>query len=144
MLSALDDYGRPLHGRFDWVDQYRPLDYYDAARFLLEAGAGEHFSARELLRAYGLFGGSGRYLAAIDPSRSLADNFAELVLDPLGVFHREGENLIRQERDIRDYSNYNAVLSAIASGATEWAEIANQAHLEPHVVAGLPRAVAAA
>ena len=135
MLGALDDYGRPLHGRFDWVEQYRPLDYYDAARFLL-AGSTEHrYSPRDLLLAYGLFGGSGRYLAAIDPLRPLAANVATLLLDPLGVFHREGEYLIRQERDIRDYSNYNAVLAAIASGATEWGEIANQAHLEKHAVA---------
>lgn len=86
---------------------------------------------------YGLLGGSGRYLAAVDPARSLGENIVSSVLDPQGIFHREGENLIRQERDIREYANYNAVLEAIAAGATEWSEIANQAHLERHVVAGV-------
>ena len=137
MLSALDEYGRPLHGRFDWVQQYRPLDYYDAARFLtLAAAPGPGFGARDLLLAYGVFGGSGRYLAAIDPSLPLAANISHLLLDPLGAFHREGDNLIRWEREIRDYANYNSVLEAIASGATEWGEIANQAHVEQHTVAG--------
>lgn len=135
LLGALDDYGRPLHGRFDWVEPYRPLDYYDAARFFTaNASSGNSYRVRDLLIAYGLLGGSGRYLAAVDSGAALGENVARLLLDPLGIFHREGENLIRQEREIRDYANYNAVLEAIAGGATEWGEIANQAHLEKHVV----------
>jgi len=137
LLGALDAYGRPLHGRFDWVHPYRPLDYYDASRFFLVGSPpNQAYGPRDLLLLYGLLGGSGRYLAAVDPALSLGENIARLVLDPQGTFHREGEILIRQERDIREYANYNAVLEAIAVGATEWGEIANQAHLERHVVAG--------
>jgi AAA+ ATPase superfamily predicted ATPase len=137
LLGALDDYGRPLHGRFDWAHTYRPLAYYDAARFFLVGSPPiQAYGRRDVLLLYGVLGGSGRYLAAVDPARSIGENIARLVLDPQGIFHREGENLIRQERDIRDYANYNAVLEAIAGGATEWGEIANQAHLERHVVGG--------
>lgn len=136
MLATLNEYGRPLHGRFDWVEQYQPLDYYDAGRFLIAAAPpSDRFTPRDLLLAYGFFGGSGRYLDAFDPHHSLATNVGRLLLDPLGVFHREGENLIRQEREIRDYASYNAVLEAIAGGATEWGEIANQSHVEKHVMA---------
>jgi len=52
------------------------------------------------------------------------------LLDPAGIFHREGETLIRQERDIRDDADYNAILVAVAAGATDWAEIANQSHVD--------------
>lgn len=132
VMSSLDDYGAPLHGRFDWKEQYRPLDYYDAGRFL-EAAAltGGGYSHRDKLIAYGIYGGSGRYLAQIDPSRPLSVNVAFQLLDPSGIFHREGETLIRQERDIRDVSGYNAVLAAIAGGASDWSEIANQSHVDP-------------
>ena len=133
LLAALDEYGRPLHGRFDWVEQYRPLDYYDAARFLLAA---RRWQPRDLLLAYGIYGGSGRYLSAVAGEADLGRSVQSLLLDPLGPFHNEGDNLIRYERDIRDYANYNSVLAAIAAGASEWGEIANQAHLEKHVVAG--------
>ena len=129
-LSAIDDYGKPLHGRFDWVEIYKPLDYYDAGRFLDAASSRRTYSAREKLTAYGIYGGSGRYLAAINPSRSLGTNVAEQVLDPSGVFHREGETLLHQERDIRDAAGYNAVLGAIAGGETEWGKIAASAHIE--------------
>jgi uncharacterized protein len=135
LLSTLDDYGKPLHGRFDWIETYRPLDYYDAGRFLA-AAPGRGYSARDKLTAYGIYGGSGRYLAAIDPSRPLAANVADHLLDPSGVFHREGETLIRQERDIRDISGYNAVLAAIAGGETEWGKIAARAHVDESSLQG--------
>jgi len=73
---------------------------------------------------------SGRYLAQINPGRPLSENVAAHLLDPAGIFHRKGETLIRQERDIRDDADYNAILAAVAAGATDWAEIANQSHVE--------------
>jgi AAA+ ATPase superfamily predicted ATPase len=131
IMSSLDDYGAPLHGRFDWIEQYRPLDYYDAGRFLdAAAPSGRGYSSRDKLIAYGIYGGSGRYLAQIDPARSLDENVATHLLDPAGIFHREGETLIRQEREIRDDADYNAILAAIAAGATDWGEIANQSHVD--------------
>lgn len=131
VMNSLDDYGAPLHGRFDWIEHYRPLDYYDAARFVDAASpARSGYSARDKLIVYGIYGGSGRYLAQVDPNRSLGENVAAHFLDPAGIFHREGETLIRQEREIRDDSDYNAILAAIAAGATTWAEIANQSHVD--------------
>jgi hypothetical protein len=73
---------------------------------------------------------SGRYLAQINPGRPLSENVAAHRLDPAGIFHREGETLIRQERDIRDDADYNAILAAVAAGATDWAETANQSHVD--------------
>lgn len=137
VMSSLDDYGAPLHGHFDWVERYKPLDYYDAARFLDAAAPnGSRYSPREKLIIYGIYGGAGRYLAQIDPARSLAESVASQLLDPSGIFHREGENLIRQERDIRDAAGYNAILAAIASGATDWGEIANQSHVDSKSLSG--------
>ncbi|TAK29736.1 MAG: ATP-binding protein [Chloroflexota bacterium] len=131
VLSSLDEYGQPLHGRFDWQGHFKPLDYYDSARFIAAASPpGQTYTAREMLLAYGLYGGAGRYLVAIDPARPLSQNYASQVLDPNGIFHNEGETLIRQERNIRDIARYNAILASLASGATQWGEIVNQAHVE--------------
>lgn len=130
-MSSLDKYGSPLHGRFDWTEQYKPLDYYDAGRFLeasVPSGAG--YAPRDRLISYGIYGGSSRYLAQIDPIRPIGENVATHLLDPASIFHREGEILIRQEREIRDDSDYNAILASIAAGATDWAEIANQSHVD--------------
>ncbi len=128
-LSSLDDYGAPLHGRFDWTEHFQPLDYYDAGKFMAAVAANRGYSDREKLVAYGIYGGSGRYLAELDPNKPLAENVARQMLDPSGIFHREGEILIRQERQIREHATFNAILGAIAGGATVHDEIANQAHI---------------
>lgn len=131
VLSGLGEYGQPLHGRFDWMGLFKPLDYCDAARFITAASPpGQTYSPRDMMLAYGLYGGAGRYLATIDTTRSLSENVASHMLDPNGIFHNEGESLIRQERNIRDIAGYNAILAAIASGATQWGEIINQSHVD--------------
>lgn len=127
-LSAMDDYGAPLHGRFHWVERFQPLDYYDAGRFIAAADEKGSYSERKKLVAYGFYGGSGQYLAELDPRRPLAENVARQILDPSGIFHREGETLIRQER-VREYATFNAILAAIAGGATSNEEIASRAHV---------------
>ncbi len=144
VMSTLDDYGQPLHGRFDWNRRYEPLDYYDTARFILalaEEASALPYSARDMLVAYGLYGGAGRYLAAIDARMRLSQNVSAHLLDPDGIFHNEGESLLRQEREIRDVAAYNAILAAVAGGATEWGEILNQSHVDrssfPHYMASL-------
>lgn len=86
LLGALDEYGRPLHGRFSWVAHYRPLDYYDTARFI-RAGSltDQSYDPRDLLLVYGLLGGSGRYIAAVDPSLAVAENIARLLREVGGA-----------------------------------------------------------
>ncbi len=130
VLSSLDEYGQPLHGRFDWRGYFQPLDYYDTARFIAASSPGDTYPAKDMMLTYGLYGGGGRYLAAIDPTRSVSENVAFQMLDPNGIFHNEGESLVRQERNIRDMAGYNAILAAIASGATQWGEVINQSHVE--------------
>ena len=136
-MSNLSDYGQPLHGRFDWMHRYGPLDYYDTARFIIAAAADAGVSpyhARDMLLVYGLYGGAGRYLDAIDAARPPSQNVTSLSLDPNGIFHNEGETLLRQEREIRDVAGYNTVLSTIAAGATGWGEILNQSHVEKNTL----------
>lgn len=122
VLSSLDDYAQPLHGRFDWIQVYKPLDYHDAGRFLdAAAPPSGGYSHREKLIAYGIYGGSGR---------PLSENVAAHLLHSAGAFHREGEMLIRQEREIRDDSAYNAALAAIAGGAIDFGQVVSQSHVE--------------
>ncbi|MDQ3388685.1 MAG: ATP-binding protein, partial [Gemmatimonadota bacterium] len=77
-LESLNDGGSPLYGRFAWQCRLRPFNYWHAGEL---AGFA---SAPDRACAYGLFGGTPRYLAAIDSSRSLADNVISLMLHPSG------------------------------------------------------------
>jgi len=121
MMEALDGGGAPLHGRLAWKARLAPFDYWDAAamaRFDL---------LRDRARAYGVFGGMPRYLAPIDPGRSLADNVAELMLSPRGEVRSQVETAILQEQGLRDIPKYAGILRAIGGGRTELSRIASRA-----------------
>ena len=77
-MEALAGGGAPLYGRFHWRHRLEPFDYFDTAEMVPFA------TPRERLETYATFGGVPRYLAAIDTSRTLAENIAELSLSPRG------------------------------------------------------------
>jgi hypothetical protein len=70
-------------------------------------------SPRDRICAYGIFGGTPRYLAAIKPTRSLADNVSRLMLAPRGEVRGLVETTILQEQGLREVSKYQAIMRAI-------------------------------
>jgi hypothetical protein len=122
-LEALDAGGAPLHGRFAWKAELRPFDYWYAAHLA------SFRSLRDRARAYGIFGGTPRYLAAVKPSHSLGDNAARLMLAPRGEVRGLVETAILQEQGLREIPKYQAILRAIGGGSTELNEIGQKAGL---------------
>ncbi len=122
-LEALDAGGAPLYGRFAWKAELRPFNYWYAAQMAAFR------SVRDRARAYGIFGGTPRYLAAVKPSRSLGDNVARLALNPRGEVRGLVETAVLQEQGLRDIPKYQAILRAIGGGRTELNEIGQRAGL---------------
>lgn len=117
-LESLSDGGSPLYGRFAWQCQLRPFNYWHASEL---AG----FSApRDRTYAYGMFGGTPRYLAAVDPERTIAENAWDLLLRPDGEVRELVQSAIQQEQGLRDIPKYAAILRAIGRGRTAINEIA--------------------
>lgn len=117
-LERLNDGGSPLYGRFAWQCRLRPFDYWHAGEL-----AGFE-SRRDRAYAYGLFGGTPRYLAAVDPGRTIAENASELLLRPDGEVRELVQTALLQEQGLRDIPKYIAILRAIGRGRTELNEIA--------------------
>jgi uncharacterized protein len=123
-LERLNAGGSPLYGRFAWQCRLRPFNYWHAGEF---AGF-----PRMLDRAcaYGVFGGTPRYLAAIDPSRSLDENVISLMLHPSGEVRELLQTALLQEQGLREIPKYVAILRAIGRGRTELNDIAQVAGIE--------------
>lgn len=122
-MEALAGGGSPLYGRFDWKHTLDPFTYWFAAELA------SFTSVRDRARTYGIFGGTPRYLAAIDTRRSLAENAADLLLSPRGEVRMLVETALDQEEGLRDVSKYRAILRAVADGCTDRNEIAQRAGL---------------
>jgi AAA+ ATPase superfamily predicted ATPase len=123
MMEQLQAGGQPLFGCVTWSARLRPFDYRDAARMVPDRGP------REAALVYGIFGGTPRYLAAIQPGEPLATTVTRTFLSPRGEVHVQLQSLIEQERGIRSPAKYRAVLSAVAAGRTRLNEIAQAAGL---------------
>lgn len=127
-MSSLSRADSPLYGRLSWSHRLRAFDYHDAARMV------PHLSRVEQIYAYGIFGGLPRYLASVREDEPLEDAVVRSILSKRGEVHLQLENLLAQERGIRDPSTYRAVLAAVARGASETYEIAQAAGLQGNLV----------
>ena len=122
-MEALAGGGAPLYGRFHWRHRLEPFDFAHAAEMTL-------FDApRERVEAYAVFGGTPRYLAAVDATSSFADNVARLSLSPRGEVRQLVETALDQEAGLREVAKYRAVLRAVATGQTRRSEIAQRTGL---------------
>ena len=123
-LEALNQGGSPLYGRFAWQCRLRPFNYWFTGEL---AG----FAApRERTYAYSIFGGTPRYLSAIDPERSVAENAISLMLHPAGEVRELVRTALLQEQGLREIQKYVAILRAIGRGRTDLNEIAQAAGLD--------------
>jgi AAA+ ATPase superfamily predicted ATPase len=123
-MEALAAGGGPLYGRFAWQGRLQPFGYWHTAEMA------PFSSLRDRAMTYGVFGGTPRYLAALDADRSLVENATRLVLDPAGEVRLLVETALDQEEGLRDVSKYRAILHAVASGQTGRNEVAQRAGLK--------------
>ena len=123
-LESLNTGRAALYGRFNWTGKLAPFDYRDAAEMTPYA------NPRDRLRTYAAFGGTPRYLATVDPSRSPEENIAELILAPRGEVRMLIETALVQERGLRELSKYQAVMRAIGVGNTTMSRLKNAAGLQ--------------
>jgi AAA+ ATPase superfamily predicted ATPase len=115
MLGALLDASAPLYGRAREILEIEPLDVSCLPL------AFETRSAAEAVEHYAVWGGVPRYweLALDEPDRATA--IRDLVLDPLGVLHREPERLLLD--DVRDVTRATSILALVGQGCHRISEI---------------------
>lgn len=123
-IERLESGGAPLYGRFAWQHRLDPFDYWNAAEL---AGCS---ALRDRAIAYGVFGGTPRYLAAIDRGRSLVENIQSLMLAPDGEVREMVRTALLQEQGLRDVPKYVAILRAVAGGRVAISAIAQATGLD--------------
>jgi hypothetical protein len=119
-MAALGEESAPLFGRFNaGIFHLDPLQYEDVACFYANS---PHYGVVEKLLLYGVFGGTPRYHAMVDPSRAPAEEIVTLLMQPRAILENEVRFLLGSEQ-IRDPAPYNAILAAIADGETKFNRI---------------------
>ncbi len=121
-LSYMTDnvlaYKSPLYGRRTLQLKVEPFDFFSSTLFF------KNYSNEEKAVLYGILGGTPQYLREVDDSISLEENIKRIYLKPSSFLFEEPLNLLKQEE--REPAEYNAVITAIATGCSKLNEIASR------------------
>ena len=122
MKEQLLDQKSPLYGRRTAQMELRPFDFFEARQFF------PGMDPVEAACLYGMVGGVPLYLRQFGEGLSLEENVERAFLSPDSILFEEPANLLKQE--VSKAAPYNAVISAIASGASQHNEIAGASGIE--------------
>ena len=119
-MSYMEDevlaYKSPLYGRRTAQMRIEPFDFATTCRYF------SRFSDEDRAVAYGIVGGTPQYLLQFDDRFDIESNIKRTLLNPASALFEEPENLLKQE--VREPAIYNAIITAIATGASRLSEIA--------------------
>lgn len=105
----------PLYGRRTAQFKIAPLDYKETAVFH------PNLSDDDNALIYGITGGVPHYINKLDVRDNVDDALLENLFDPSSYLYEEPGNLLKQE--LREPAIYNAIIKAIAEGASRLNDI---------------------
>lgn len=130
-MSYMEDevlaYKAPLYGRRTAQLKILPFDFDEVCKYY------NNFSREDKALVYGMVGGTPQYLLQIDDTKSVEENIKNTFLNSTSALYEEPTNLLKQE--VREPSIYNAIISAIALGASKMSEISSKIGAETNVCA---------
>ena len=123
MENQVLGYQSPLFGRRTAQFRILPFDYWQTRAYF-----GARYDGEDTALLYGVKGGVPLYLSLMDERLSVVDNIKTRFLSPSGYLFEEPGNLIKQE--FREPAQYNAIIKAVAGGASRLSEIASKVGME--------------
>jgi len=127
MENQVLGYQSPLYGRRTGQIKLLPLDFQTARQFAPQ------FSKLDQAVMYGVTGAIPKYLSLFDDMRSLDENIMGQYFDRNAYLFEETDNLLKQE--FKEPALYQAIITAIASGASQMKDIKNKVSEESSTVA---------
>ena len=127
MENQVMGYKSPLYGRRTCQYKILPFEFSEVQRFY------SNFTSEDLATVYGLSGGIPLYLSLLSDQKSVVDNIKDNFLTTNAYLFEEPNNLIKQE--CRNASGYNAIITAIAEGASSSSQICTKTDLDSSITA---------
>lgn len=118
MQNQVLGYQSPLYGRRTAQYHIQPLSIWEAKEML------PAFTNEELFIAYSLTAGIPAYLSYMNDKESIEINIRKQFLNPNSYLFQEPKNLLLQE--LKEPARYDAIIQAIAQGATKRSEISTK------------------
>lgn len=117
-MRGLERGGAALHGRLDWRRRLDPFDYFDAGQMV------SNYGLKDRVHVYAAFGGTPKYLDAVDDTQPIDENIIDLLLSSNGKVRSQIETALEQEQGLRNIPKYRAILASIGLERRTEGEIA--------------------
>lgn len=121
-MSYMEDhvlaYKAPLYGRRTSQFKVQPFEFKETCNYF------KKLSPENKAYAYGIVGGTPQYLLQMNDNLSIEENIKNTYLNPTSSLYEEPTNLLKQE--VREPAIYNAIITAIATGASKLSEISSK------------------
>ena len=121
-MSYMEDqvlaYKSPLYGRRTAQMKITPFSFEECCTYLSD------LSDEDKALVYGIVGGTPQYLLQMSDKLSVEENIKNTYLNPTSFLYEEPVSLLKQE--VREPAIYNAIITAIATGASRMSEIATK------------------
>lgn len=115
VMSKINNYNRPLYGRFNSIMFLKQLNYQEASLFYPSV------DSETKVKYYSVFGGVPYYLTLINPDMSFEENVNNLIISNNSQLSNFVELILSME--LRKINNANLVFEAIATGKTRFSDI---------------------
>lgn len=114
-------YNSPLYGRRTAQMRIEPFSFFESQSFY------PNYNIQQQLEAYFILGGIPLYLDQFNDQLSIEENIKKNILKKYSYLYEEPKNLLKQE--LREPMNYNAIIEAIARGATNMGTIVSKSKI---------------
>ena len=112
----------PLYGRATGILKINEMDFFDASKFV------PRYCPEDKIATYAALGGVPHYLKQFNDGLPICENIKRGIFQRGSILYSEVEFLMRQE--LRETSVYNAIIEAVALGATKLNEIYQKTQIE--------------
>lgn len=126
MVGKVLSHKSPLYGRRTGQIKVEPMGFFSACEFF------NKFTAKELVYAYSILGGTPGYLLEFDEKKSIRDNIKDSFLRKDKFLFQDAEFVLKEE--LKEPKFYFAILRAIAIGKTTIGDIMNETGLQKGIV----------
>lgn len=135
IMKSLINYASPLYGRFDYVIELKPMNYYESQFFY------DDYSYEDKVKIYSVFGGIPYYNKLIDTKKTVKENIIDLISSNDARLENEINLFLLGQ--LKKINNANIIFETLAKGFTKFKDILDQSKIStgPTLIDGLDKLI---
>lgn len=121
IMKSLVEHDNPLYGRFDYILELKPMNYYESQLFY------DDYSLEDKVKIYSVFGGIPYYNRLINTKKTVEENIIHLIASDGARLENEISSFLYGQ--MTKINNANQVFETLAKGYKKFKDILDNSHV---------------